>query len=105
MTRGLQISDAEWDVMEPIWAVGACTADKNWGNVTTVRVSLLARNIDPSPKFTDTKTYTVGRDSAGADITLAPPHYVDPVTNNGYRRHAYTGLIRIVNAAQRRDVP
>ncbi len=26
MARGLQISDAEWDVMEPIWAVGACTA-------------------------------------------------------------------------------
>ena len=26
MARGLQISDSEWDVMEPIWAAGACTA-------------------------------------------------------------------------------
>ena len=26
MGRGLQISDSEWDVMEPIWAAGACTA-------------------------------------------------------------------------------
>ena len=26
MARGLQISDAEWAVMEPIWAAGACTA-------------------------------------------------------------------------------
>ncbi len=26
MSRGLQISDAEWDVMEPVWAVGSCTA-------------------------------------------------------------------------------
>ena len=26
MSRSLQISDAEWDVMEPIWTVGACTA-------------------------------------------------------------------------------
>jgi type IV pilus assembly protein PilW len=90
------------------WTVAGCAgcaALNNWFNVVTVRVNLLARNIDPSPKFTDNKTYTVGRDSAGADITLAPPHYVDPVTNNGYRRHAYTGLVRIVNAAQRRDVP
>src|SRR5262245_34145554 len=26
MPRTVQISDAEWDVMEPIWAAGACTA-------------------------------------------------------------------------------
>jgi BlaI family penicillinase repressor len=26
MARELKISEAEWDVMEPIWAVGACTA-------------------------------------------------------------------------------
>ena len=53
MTRGLQISEAEWAVMEPIWAVGACTAadvikklrsTHDW-NQSTVR-TLLARLVE-----------------------------------------------------------
>src|SRR5687768_10435289 len=53
MSRGLQISDAEWDVMEPIWAVGACTAadvikqlraTHDW-NHSTIR-TLLARLVE-----------------------------------------------------------
>jgi type IV pilus assembly protein PilW len=84
---------------------GACNALNNWGNVMSVRISLLARNIDPSPRFTDNKTYVLGRDAADAEITLAPPHFNDPTTGFGYRRHAYTGLVRVVNAAQRRETP
>jgi BlaI family transcriptional regulator, penicillinase repressor len=53
MARGLQISDSEWDVMEPIWAVGACTAadvirqlraTHDW-NHSTIR-TLLARLVE-----------------------------------------------------------
>src|SRR5689334_22418025 len=53
MTRGLQISDAEWAVIEPIWAAGACTAadvikqlraTHNW-NESTIR-TLLARLVE-----------------------------------------------------------
>src|SRR5882762_4764743 len=53
MARGLQISDSEWDVMEPIWAAGACTAAEvikrlrethDW-NQSTVR-TLLARLVE-----------------------------------------------------------
>ena len=53
MSRGLQISDAEWDVMEPIWAAGACTAAEvikqlrathDW-NHSTIR-TLLARLVE-----------------------------------------------------------
>ncbi len=53
MTRGLQISDSEWDVMEPIWAVGTCTAAEvirqlrathDW-NQSTIR-TLLARLVE-----------------------------------------------------------
>lgn len=49
----LQISDAEWDVMEPIWAVSACTAAEvikalrathDW-NHSTIR-TLLARLVE-----------------------------------------------------------
>ena len=53
MPRSLQISDAEWDVMEPIWAIGACTAadvikqlrtTHDW-NHSTIR-TLLARLVE-----------------------------------------------------------
>ena len=53
MARGLQISDAEWAVMEPIWAAGACTAadvikalraTHDW-NHSTIR-TLLARLVE-----------------------------------------------------------
>jgi BlaI family penicillinase repressor len=53
MARGLQISDAEWDVMEPIWAAGARTAadvikqlrtTHDW-NHSTIR-TLLARLVE-----------------------------------------------------------
>ena len=53
MARRLQISDSEWDVMEPIWAVGACTAadvirqlrtTHDW-NHSTIR-TLLARLVE-----------------------------------------------------------
>src|SRR5438874_4027909 len=53
MPRGVQITDSEWDVMEPIWAAGACTAAEvikrlrathDW-NHSTVR-TLLARLVE-----------------------------------------------------------
>ena len=53
MARGLRISDSEWDVMEPIWEAGACTAadvirelraTHDW-NHSTIR-TLLARLVE-----------------------------------------------------------
>ena len=53
MARGMQISNAEWDVMERIWAAGACTAadvikalraTHEW-NHSTIR-TLLARLVE-----------------------------------------------------------
>ena len=53
MPRDLQISDSEWDVMEPIWKAGACTAadvirelraTHDW-NHSTIR-TLLARLVE-----------------------------------------------------------
>lgn len=53
MPRMVQISDSEWDVMEPIWQAGACTAadvirqlreTHDW-NHSTIR-TLLARLVE-----------------------------------------------------------
>ncbi len=75
----------------------ACNSWNNWPNVVSARVSLLARNIEASPNFTDSKTYTLGNDASGAAVTVAPA--------DGYRRHAYSGLVRVVNTSERRERP
>jgi Tfp pilus assembly protein PilW len=74
-----------------------CTAPRNWSNVMTARINLLARNIETSPNFTDTKTYSLGLDSTGTPITVTP--------GGSVRRHVYTGLVRLVNPSSRREKP
>jgi len=75
---------------------GACPVN-NWMNVVTARFHLLARNLDPSPDYTDAKTYELGADADGNPVTVAP--------GGSYRRHVYSSLVRIANAAGRRDKP
>jgi type IV pilus assembly protein PilW len=69
-----------------------CTPENNWINVVTARVHVLARNIEPSAGYTDTKTYSLGSLTVNAQ-------------NDRYRRHAYTALVRMNNPAGRRDRP
>lgn len=75
----------------------SCNAPNNWFNVVTARVNLLARNIDPSPNYVDTKRYVLGYDAGGSEITVSP--------GGPYRRHAYNGVVRVVNVGQRREKP
>ncbi|HZN86575.1 MAG TPA: PilW family protein [Burkholderiales bacterium] len=75
---------------------GACPLN-NWMNVVTARVHLLARNLETSPGFTDAKTYALGNDIDGAPVTVTP--------GGAYRRHVYSSLVRVANAAGRRDKP
>lgn len=74
-----------------------CNAPGNWANVVTARINLLARNVDPSPNYIDTKRYILGRDALGNEISVNP--------GGPYRRHAYSGVVRVVNVAQRRERP
>ena len=75
-----------------------CTAVSNWTNVVTAQLHVLARSPERSPRHVDTKTYSLGFDAAGSAITVGPK-------NDGYRRHVYTAMVRIVNPAGRRDRP
>ena len=76
----------------------ACTAVNNWSNVVTAQLHLLARSPEPSPGYIDTKSYSLGPDVAGSAITVGPK-------KDGYHRHVYTAMVRIVNPAGRRDRP
>jgi len=95
--------DGDPDVYNANPTTYAGTAVSNWARTVTARVHLIARNIESSARYTDPKTYTLGRDAAGVVVSRPPPHPANGV--NGYRRHAYSQLIRLVNPSDRRDIP
>lgn len=70
----------------------ACSVDQ-WRNVVSAKLYIVARNIEPTPGYTDTKTYSLGQ--AGS---------VGPFNDN-YKRHAYSQLVRLVNPSSRREIP
>jgi type IV pilus assembly protein PilW len=76
---------------------GWCSPVQNWLNVTTARIHLLSRNIEPSPDYEDKKIYTLGSTAGGGSYDVTP--------GGAFRRHAYSSLVRVVNAAQRREQP
>ena len=65
-------------------------AAADWPNVVAVRINVLARNLQRSGDFTDSKQYDMG--IAGA---------VTPGGN--YKRHVYNAVVRLVNPSARRD--
>lgn len=60
-----------------------------WQNVMAVRIYVLARNLDSSSGFTDTKTYVLG------PVSVTP--------GGSFRRHAYNQLVRLNNPSGRRE--
>lgn len=76
---------------------GSCTAavcTGYWANIDAIKINLLARNVSITTGYTDTKTYTLGMNAAGAVNTVGP-------FNDGYRRHAYVSTARLYNIAGR----
>jgi type IV pilus assembly protein PilW len=60
-----------------------------WQNVMAVRIYVLARNLDNTLSFADTKTYVLG------PVSVTP--------GGSFRRHAYNQLVRVNNPAGRRE--
>jgi type IV pilus assembly protein PilW len=68
----------------------------DWSNVMAVRINLLARNIDCTASYQDTKTYNLGLASG-----ITPASAVG-CTNGDYRRHVFTEAVRAINPSSRR---
>lgn len=64
-----------------------------WSNVVALEINVLARNIEPTPGYTDSKSYDMG---------LAGPFVA---ANTGFKRHVFAAQIRAINPASRREVP
>jgi type IV pilus assembly protein PilW len=63
----------------------------NWAHVMSVRVNVLARNTECTTAYTDTKSYGMG---------LTPQ--ANNCANGGYKRHAFSEMVRVVNPSGRR---
>lgn len=79
-------NDGSADVFENC---AACTAT-DWANVMAVQIHVLARNLEVSSGYTDSKTYALG------------PTVLGPF-NDSFKRHAYSSYVRLVNPSSRRD--
>lgn len=64
----------------------------NWSNVVTVRIHVLARNLETSAGWSDTRTYDMGL-GAGA---------VGPF-NDATKRHVYSAVSRLINVSGQRE--
>jgi type IV pilus assembly protein PilW len=78
------------------YPVGAAcaTATCYWGNAVEAKINLLTRDLTATQGYTDTKTYTLGLNAAGAANTVGP-------FRDGYRRHVYYTVARLNNPAGR----
>jgi type IV pilus assembly protein PilW len=73
----------------------ASTAE--WAQVMAIRLHVLARNVDSTGGFTDTKTYQLGLKADGTALNVTP--------GGPYKRHAYTAVVRATNPSQRKEKP
>jgi len=77
-------------------AGAACVV--NWTNVTAVKLHVIARSVDAVAGYTDTKVYPMGFQADGVTDEVGGSPY-----NDHYKRHAFTTVVRINNAAGRRE--
>lgn len=66
-----------------------------WQAVVSVKLNIIARNIEPTAGHNDTKTYF-------EDETW---EYTPSGSDRNYKRHAYTQVVRLVNPSGRRETP
>jgi type IV pilus assembly protein PilW len=71
---------------------GSALTSLTWPDVMTAKVYLLARSLEKTPGFTDSKTYVMG--TAG---TITPATAVQ-----GYKRHVFVQSVRLINPSARR---
>jgi type IV pilus assembly protein PilW len=69
---------------------GTMALEPDWDSVMTVEVNLLARNNVTTPGYKDKKSYTLGDKTVDA-------------TEDGYRRHAFSQVVRLVNPASKKE--
>lgn len=81
----------------------------DWQNVMSIRVNLLAENIEPTPTYVDNKSYNMGSQGIVGPFN-ASPYDLSPACGGNapypqicnFKHHAFTGLVRVINSSARR---
>lgn len=68
----------------------------DWRNVMSARINLLARNTEPSVGHTDNRSYALGFNDDGTEVTVGP-------FNDAYKRHVFSETVRLANPSWRRQ--
>lgn len=63
-------------------------------NVVGIKLYLVSRSRESTPGYTDTKTYTLGSTS-----------WTVPGGSSSFKRHVYSGSVRMTNISGRRETP
>jgi type IV pilus assembly protein PilW len=82
--------DSDGDGAPDSYVLNPLTAAE-WGNVVSANIGLLARNTRATPGHVDDKTYRL--------VTLDVAAPLD-----GFKRHAYSGVVRFMNVSGRREL-
>ncbi len=88
--------DGAADSYVPTCVIGVLTPTEIatcWSHVVSVRLNVIARNIETTAGYTNINTYTLGQ--AG---TFGP-------FNDSYKRHVYTQTVRLINLSGRMERP
>lgn len=75
-------------------AAAAC-AVTNWRQAVSLKLNLLARNLEQTTGYTDTTSYTLGLDADGESVVVAAPR-------DAYKRHVFQSLVAMPNPAGRK---
>lgn len=73
--------------------VQTCADVTCWSNIVSMKLYIIARNIETTAGYTDAKTYSLGLSG----------NYTPAGSDRNYKRHAYTQVVRLVNPASRRE--
>lgn len=94
--NGLPISasnpgDGSADEFKRCTTIAPCDLD-DLANVVAVKLYILVRNIVATPGYIDTKEYQLG------EVAV-------PAANDGFKRHVFSTVVRLVNPSGRREIP
>lgn len=75
-----------------------------WSLPVTAKLFVLARNVDASPGFTDTKAYALGKAGDASGASSAGDFLAGPF-GDAFKRNVYQRLVTLENVSDRRFTP
>jgi type IV pilus assembly protein PilW len=92
LAEGIENFQVDYHVLGAGDSGGSAFTGANWADVVSVKLHLLARSIDKTNGFADTKSYAMG--TAGS--------FAVPTGEKAYKRHLFVQTVRLINPSGRK---